>query len=281
MTKILITGANGYLGSEVVSTALKYTTADIIALDLESKNESGERLSYLGLDLLAHAKDSDLYKKLNYPDIIIHLAWQDGFRHNADSHLFNLPAHYAFLKNMIDSGCHSISVMGTMHEIGYFEGAITEDTPCNPWSLYGIAKNALRQSVLVYSQDKDVSLKWLRAYYIMGNEEKSQTIFGKIYRMAHEGQKSFPFTTGVNKYDFISIKDLARQIIKASMQTEINGIINCCSGVPVALKDKVENFIKEKKLNIKPEYGAFPSRKYDSPAVWGDATLIKKIMERG
>ena len=45
------------------------------------------------------------------------------------------------------------------------------------------------------------------------------------------------------------------------------------------LKDKVEQFIKEKNLDIAPEYGVYPSRRYDSPAIWGDATLINKIMK--
>lgn len=32
-----------------------------------------------------------------------------------------------------------------MHEIGFFEGPINENTPCNPITPYGIGKNALRE----------------------------------------------------------------------------------------------------------------------------------------
>ena len=63
------------------------------------------------------------------------------------------------------------------------------------------------------------------------------------------------------------------------MQDKINGIINCCSGVPVSLGDKIESFIEEHRLDIKLDYGAYPDRPYDSPAVWGDATKINSIME--
>ena len=89
----------------------------------------------------------------------------------------------------------------------------------------------------------------------------------------------FPFTTGTNKYDFISVTDLARQISEASVQNNVEGIINVCSGKPVALKVMVEKFIKDNSLNICPEYGAFPDRKYDSPAIWGDNSKIQKILE--
>lgn len=65
---------------------------------------------------------------------------------------------------MIDSGCSNITVMGTMHECGFIEGMIDDSTACNPLSLYGIAKNALRQMLTVYTKDKNISLKWLRAF---------------------------------------------------------------------------------------------------------------------
>lgn len=56
----------------------------------------------------------------------------------------DLPSHYLFIKNLLEGGLKHIAVMGTMHEVGFFEGSIKEDTPTNPQSLYGIAKNALR-----------------------------------------------------------------------------------------------------------------------------------------
>ena len=44
---------------------------------------------------------------------------------------------------------------------------------------------------------------------------------------------------------------------------EVTGIINCCTGEPVKLADKVESYIKEHNLNIELEYGAFPDRPYN------------------
>ena len=273
--KILITGANGYIGQHVVEKALQ-KNHEVICVDL--KPFSNDKLQSIAMNFLAKADDPSLYNLLGSPDVIIHMAWQDGFNHQSDAHLNNLSAHYKFIKNMIDAGCKSISVMGTMHEIGYHEGIIDENTPCNPLSLYGIAKNALRQAVMNYTENKNISLKWLRAFYIMGNDTKNKSIFSKILQMSEEGKTSFPFTSGLNKYDFIDVNLLAEQIIAAATQNNISGIINCCSGNAVSLKDKVEEFIKAHNLNIVPEYGAFPTRKYDSPAVWGDATIIKGIM---
>ena len=69
-------------------------------------------------------------------------------------------------------------------------------------------------------------------------------------------------------------------ISKASLQTDITGIINCCSGKPVSLKEKVESFLKENNLKIKLEYGVFPDRAYDSPAIWGNNNIISEIIKK-
>ena len=69
-------------------------------------------------------------------------------------------------------------------------------------------------------------------------------------------------------------------ISKAALQTKVTGIINCCSGKPVSLKEKVESFLKENNLKIKLEYGVFPDRSYDSPAIWGNNDTISKIMKK-
>lgn len=148
-------------------------------------------------------------------------------------------------------------------------------------SMYGIAKNALRQQLLLYTQNKDVHLHWLRAYYIYGDDARGSSIFAKLYQAAEDGKTTFPFTTGKNLYDFIHVDDLAQMIMKASIQGEVDGIINVCTGKPMSLADKIESYIKEKNMNIRLEYGAFPDRPYDSPGIWGDAAKIEAIMGNG
>ena len=277
--KILITGANGYIGSHVTRYISNNTTHTVIAVDFSNdKIQNLNNIQYTNIDILTNASNPDLYKMLKEPDAVIHFAWRDGFKHDSDAHLLYLGNHYLFLKNMIDSGCKNINVMGTMHEVGYYTGEINENTPCNPMSLYGIAKNSLRQALLTYSSGKDVSVKWLRAFYITGDDSLNHSVFAKILEMANNGQKTFPFVSGTNKYDFININKLAEYIARASTQTSVNGIINVCSGKPVSLKDKVEEFINENRLQIKPEFGAYPSRKYDSPLIYGNIDKLCKIL---
>lgn len=272
--KVLVTGAAGYMGKHVVKELLNQGH-EVLAADLNHKGIDS-RATIVEENIFSGNKD--IYKLVGEPELCIHLAWQDGFVHNSPKHMENLSGHFNFLRNMIEGGCKKISVMGTMHEIGFWEGEINEDTPCNPLSQYGIAKNALRQALILLTRNTDVQLYWLRAYYILGDDMRNSSIFTKILQAAEDGKEEFPFTTGQNKYDFIDIHELSNQIVAASTQDNITGIINVCTGNPVSLKDKVEAFIQEKGLNISLKYGAFPERPYDSKIIYGNADKIKEIM---
>ena len=274
MKSVLITGAAGYIGRHVVKAFLNEGYR-VLANDLNNKGID-ERAEII--DIPIFSGDRDIFRQIGKPDILVHLAWRDGFIHNSNAHMEDLSKHVIFLNNMIAGGLKNVSVMGSMHEVGYWEGAIDENTPCNPLSMYGIAKNAIRQELLLEAQEMQVNVHWLRAFYIYGDDARGSSIFSKIVQAVEDGKTTFPFTKGKNQYDFIHINELARQIVSASVQDKENGIINVCSGKPMALGEKVEQFIIEHGFDIKLEYGKFPDRPYDSPAIWGDNSKIKKIM---
>lgn len=272
--RILVTGAGGYIGRHVVK-ALLDAGQEVIASDIRLQDVD-DRAQKIEANIFE--PDGTLFAKLGSPDVCLHMAWRDGFKHNSDNHMGDLSSHYRFIETMLQGGLRHIAVMGTMHEVGYWEGAIDENTPCHPASMYGIAKNALREATLMLAKEHNAIAQWIRAYYIVGDDARGNSIFSKLLQAAHDGKTTFPFTTGKNKYDFINVDELACQIAAVVSQSKVNGIINCCTGEPVTLADRVERYIKDNGLDIKLDYGAFPDRPYDSPGVWGDATKIKQIM---
>ena len=88
----------------------------------------------------------------------------------------------------------------------------------------------------------------------------------------------FPFTLGQNQWDFIDYDDFCNQVVSIAVQGKYQGIVNACSGYPQKLADRVEQFLKENNFNIKLDYGKFLDRPYDSKAVWGDNSIIIKIL---
>lgn len=271
---VLVTGAGGYIGRHVVTALLERgLTVKALDLRLDGVDERAERLQ---IDLFSG--DTDIYDQMGRPGIVLHMAWRDGFKHNSPAHLDDLAAHYHLIENLYAGGLRQLAVMGTMHEVGYWEGAINETAPCRPASLYGIAKNALREAAFLEAGKNDAVVQWIRAYYIVGDDKFGNSVFSKLLTAAEEGCTTFPFTSGKNQYDFISVDGLARQIAAIVDQDQVAGVINACTGTPMSLAERVEAYIKDNDLDITLEYGAFPDRPYDSPGVWGDATKVNAIL---
>lgn len=274
--KIAVTGASGYIGRHVVHELIAMNH-EVIAIDLQEVGID-EGAKFLGIDIFDESKN--IYEAMGNPDAVIHLAWKDGFAHNSHAHMEMLSSHYSFIRRLLVSGLKKIAVIGSMHEVGYHEGSIDENTSCKPLTFYGIAKNSLREATSLLAKEYDATYYWLRAYYILGDDAYNNSVFSKIAQMEKEGKEYFPFVSGKNKYDFIDIKTLSKQISSCILQEEVTGIINCCSGEPVALSQKVNEYIANNHYKIYPKYGEFPEREYDSPAIWGDNKKIEKIMKK-
>lgn len=270
--KILVTGANGYLGKGVVKQLLD-DGIDVVATDFKD-NYIDNRAEIITADLFSIENPFEFFGR---PDVLLHMAWRDGFVHSSINHINDLPKHNEFITKMLDSGIKRVAVMGSMHEVGFFEGSINESTPCNPQSLYGISKNALRRLVELKCKENNAVFQWLRGFYIVGNTEDGCSIFSKIVQSNNAGKKEFPFTLGLNQFDFLDYDVFCKYVADTVEQDDITGIINICSGRPEKLADRVERFIDENGFNLKLDYGAFPDRPYDSKAIWGDDFKIRMV----
>ena len=270
--RIMVTGADGYIGRGVVFQLLN-AGHEVLAMGFDSCDIQNERLEERVGDIFAFDFTSE-----ETPDVLLHLAWRNGFAHNDISHLEDLSGHYLFIKRAVEAGVKRVAVMGSMHEVGYHEGAVDESTPCNPTTPYGVAKNALRQLTGELCRQHGAKMQWLRGFYLVSNDGRGCSIFAKIVESEREGKVEFPFTSGRCKYDFLSYDEFCCQVVAVVSQGDVNGIINICSGEPIALGDYIEHFITENGFSIKLGYGKYPDRPYDSPAIWGDDTKIRSIL---
>lgn len=273
--RILVTGANGYMGQGIVKQLLD-DGQEVLATDFILDKVDG-RATKETTDIF---DIEDPYEFFGQPDVVLHLAWRDGFKHSSHNHIDDLPKHYHFLRKLVEKGLKRVCVLGSMHEVGFYEGSIEESTPTNPLSLYGISKDALRKMVKLLCEEHHTGYQWIRGYYIVGNVASGCSVFSKLAEAAAAGERKFPFTMGQNQFDFLDYEEFCKQVAAVVEQDEVNGVINCCSGRPMQIRDRVEQFIKENHYDIELQYGVFPDRPYDSKAVWGNDEKIRMIMQK-
>lgn len=271
--RILVTGANGYIGRHVIKSLLKRGHQVVVAV--RNNQAAPAECEVFSGNILESTKD--IYRDTGSPDVLIHLAWEDGFVHQSEKHLSNVQQHVRFIENMLIGGLKQVVTAGTAHEIGFHLGPVDETTPARPMHPYGIAKNYLREAQWWLCQKYGAVNQWVRCYYIWGDDQRNNSLFTKILRAAENGAHEFPLNSGELLYDFIRVEDLGEMFSDVASQTEFHGIINCSSGNPISLKTMVLQFIEQNKLSIKPVWGEFPLRAYDSRAIWGDSEKIKEI----
>lgn len=282
MKTVLIMGANGYIGSHLVKYLCdKEDKYRVIASGRKSINVD-TRAKFIRYDIMQELHNETEFKEyFGEPDICVYLTWQDGFDHNAESHMKDLYYHWNFIKQMLNGGLKHLAVMGSFREYGNYRGAAKEDFEIVANNYYVLAKDTLHKAIQLYidNNDLEVCFQWIRPFSVYGNDILNNSIFSKIMKWDEEGQEYFPCTDGDEKYDYIYIDDVVDQIEKIISQNRIAGAINCCTGVSTSLKDQIEKFICDNKLNIRPQYGAFERRNYDSDEIYGDCTKLNLILE--
>jgi nucleoside-diphosphate-sugar epimerase len=282
MKKILVTGATGFIGHYVIGELLARDYQVIATATSEEK--AGTQPWYSKVRFLPFTigdqQPENLYEYFERPDAMIHLAWKGLPNYKSPFHLeVNLPEQFAFLTNLIDSGLTDLTVTGTCFEYGMQEGCLSEDMPALPANPYAIAKDRLRQQLQDYQQQKLFSLKWVRLFYMFGKGQNPNSLLSQLEKALDEGKESFNMSGGEQVRDFLPVEKVAAYITDIAMQKKVSGIINCCSGKPVTVKELVEDYIKSRKKNIHLNLGYYPYPDYEPMAFWGDDSKLKKISE--
>ncbi len=258
--KIAVTGATGFIGQHVVH-ALKQTDAEIITI-------SRTPLTDVMLDI-ADVDDST-YQILDYPDVLIHLAW-DGLPNYKSLHHFEteLPKQYQFLKKLIEAGLPRVVVTGTCFEYGMQSGGLSINHSVQPTNPYGYAKAALHQQLLFFQQNKKFQLSWARLFYLYGEGQASSSLYSQLNLAIQRGDKMFNMSGGEQLRDFLAVENAAEQLVQLAYSNH-NGTINICSGEAISVRRLVEIWRGSDEIELNLGYYPYPD--YEPMAFWGTKT---------
>lgn len=283
MKKVLVTGATGFIGNYVILELLKGDCTIIATSSSESKAKKQEwynSVKYIPFDLKEKSPEIDYFDFFDQPDLLIHLAWEGLPNYQKSFHLTeNLPRHYTFLKKLIQQGLNDVTVAGTCLEYGMVEGCLNEDMLPHPANPYATAKNSLRNSLEKLKQETPFNFKWIRLFYMYGEGQNPNSLFSQLEAAIANNETVFNMSGGEQIRDFLPVEKAAEYITKIALQNKVEGIINCCSGKPAALKQLVQEYLKKRDALITLNLGHYPYTDYEPMRFWGDTKKLNLVTE--
>lgn len=285
MKKILVTGATGFIGNYVVQELLKN---NCIVIATSSDEQKARQYTWFNKVKYIPFKLEDFDNLINYPsffqnpDAIIHLAWEGLPNYKSLFHFeVNLSRHYAFLKNLVTNGTADITVTGTCFEYGMQQGCLNEDMLSAPANPYALAKDTLRKFLQELQKINLFHFKWIRLFYMYGSGQNPNSLLSQLDKALANGESSFNMSGGEQVRDYLPVEKVAEYIAAIALQNCTGGIINCCSGTPVTVKELVEKYLEKQHKNIQLNLGYYPYPDYEPMRFWGDDKKLKTIISNG
>lgn len=278
--RVAVTGASGFIGRHVLKELLRVGCNEIVAAARCSERLAvQDGIRTVVMDIAQPAADA--FGELGQPEILIHLAW-GGLPNYRSLHHFasELPLQFRFLRQLVESGLDSLVVAGTCFEYGMQSGCLSEGLPTRPSNPYGYAKDALRKQLEFLQAERSFQLAWARLFYMYGEGQPRTSLYAQVQEAAMKGEKIFNMSGGEQLRDYLTVSEVARQIVALALHGRDAGIVNVCSGEPVSIRMLVERWMREKDWALALNLGHYPYPSYEPMAFWGDASRIQSIMTK-
>jgi nucleoside-diphosphate-sugar epimerase len=237
VSRVLVTGATGFIGREAVRELLRSGCEVHAAVRPGTRGPDGT---------IAHPWDpgdersSERVCAASRPTHLLHLAWCTGLLDHKTSarNLDWTAASIGLLAAFARSGGRRFVGAGTYAEYGTFEGTCGEDEPARPATLYAAAKWSFGSLALAYGSDAGLQVTWARPFLVFGAGEPPVRLIPQIAAALVAG-RTFETTDGLQVRDFIHVRDVASGLALL-LRSEHHGVANIGSGVGRPVRDVIE-----------------------------------------
>lgn len=263
MSKILVTGGAGFIGSTLVDRLIELDHQVVVVDNLYSgkKEYLNEKAFFYQVDICDNNSLADIFSKESF-DYVYHLAAQIDVRKSVEDMAFDNQINILGSLNILQN-CHKYKVKKIFFSssggasYGFPEIIPTPETsPTYPVSPYGINKlcfeKYLNYFYKVFGQ-KYLSFRLANVYgprQYKGGEAGVVAIFANN---AVEGKASYIYGDGLQTRDFVYVDDVVAAFI-SGLDSDFVGEINISTGREISLIDIVSAISEALGEDIKIEY---------------------------
>jgi nucleoside-diphosphate-sugar epimerase len=278
--KVFVTGAAGFLGSQVMRQliAAGHETLALVAPESDLWRLDGvvDRVRLIRGTL----QEIDSWRaepRAWKPQACIHLAWTSRAGADLDSpqHIESLQGSLALLQALPAWGCEYILSVGSCAEYRPKSGLLTEADPPGPESLYAVAKHSLHLFGQRIAERAGIRFAWGRIFYAYGPYEDPRRLIPAAILSLRQGV-SFPATAGEQVRDYLHAQDVSRALL-ALLEAGAAGTFNICSSNPVAVRDLLEMIGDLLGRTQLIQFGALPYRDWEPAYLGGDNSRLRAL----
>jgi len=256
--KILITGGNGFLGSNIAKKA-RYLNYEVDIISRKS-----------------HTPYQQLFE-FN-PDVVIHCAWDGGNNYNS----VNSPIQYEnvtkgiqLIKNINELPTPTKFIgFGSFAEYGEIRSKAVETDQENPLNLYGLSKYMFKEYSKMLCSNYNIEWGWVRPCYVYGPGDVSTRLIPTVINKLLTNQQ-VELDRCAKLIDYIYIDDFVNMVLSL-VEPPIEGVYNICSGEQYELKTLIQTIGDILELPHKITFSTSDTKELTSTFICGDNSKILK-----
>ncbi len=268
MARVLVTGASGFVGRQVVEQ-LQVAGHEVHAAC--GRQSLDGVVNQQRVDLLDPGVPAALIDCVR-PEYLLHLAWcaKPGVYWTSPDNLGWVRATLELLEAFQRHGGEQAVLVGSCAEYDWSgEGICREyETPLQPATPYGRCKNATRELAELFGQLHGMPVAWARIFHAYGPYEAQGRLVPAVLGSLLKGEPA-RCSHGEQLRDLLHVADVAAALVQL-MNVKAVGAFNIGGGQPIRLREVIEYLARQLNAEHLLQFGAIPVAANDPPLLIAD-----------